>query len=42
MTDELEYFESEDFKEILQEYEESVKSGQPFYMDADDLADIAD
>jgi tetratricopeptide (TPR) repeat protein len=42
MTDELEYFESEDFKEILQEYEESVKSGEPFYMDADDLADIAD
>ena len=42
MIDELEYFESEDFKEILQEYEESVKSGQPFYMDADDLADIAD
>lgn len=42
MTDELEYFESEDFKEILQEYEASVKSGQSFYMDADDLADIAD
>jgi tetratricopeptide (TPR) repeat protein len=42
MTDELEYFESEDFKEILEEYEESVKSGHPIYMDADDLADIAD
>lgn len=42
MSDDREYFESEDFKEILKEYEESVESGQSFYMDADDLADIAD
>ena len=42
MTDDLAYFESEDFKEILKEYEDSVKSGHSFYMDADDLADIAD
>ena len=42
MTDDAAYFESEDFKQILQQYEDSVKSGQPIYMDADDLADIAD
>ena len=42
MTDNTEYFESEDFKEILRQYEESVKSGERIYMDADDLADIAD
>lgn len=42
MTDNTEYFESEDFKEILRQYEESVKSGTRIYMDADDLADIAD
>lgn len=42
MTEETEYFESEDFKEILRQYEESVKSGERIYIDADDLADIAD
>ena len=42
MTEDTEYFESEDFKEILRQYEESVKSGVHIYMDADDLADIAD
>ena len=40
--DELAYFDSEDFREILNKYEESAKSGHPIYMDADDLADIAD
>ena len=42
MADDAEYFKSEEFKEILQQYEESVGSGHPTYMDADDLADIAD
>ena len=41
-NDELAYFDSEDFREILNKYEESAKSGHPVYMDADDLADIAD
>ena len=36
-----EYFDNEEFKEILKQYEESVKSGGRIYMDADDLADIA-
>ncbi|MBP5715172.1 MAG: tetratricopeptide repeat protein [Prevotella sp.] len=42
MTDETAYFKSEEFMEILQQYEDSVKSGHPIYMDADDLASIAD
>jgi len=42
MADDSTYFETEEFKEILQQYEDSVRSGHPFYMDADDLADIAD
>lgn len=36
------YFDSEDFQNILEGYEESVKSGHPLFLDADDLADIAD
>lgn len=42
MKEDTEYFESKDFKKILKQYEESVKSGERIYMDADDLADIAD
>ena len=41
-TDDLAYFNSEGFRNILRQYEESAKSGHPIYMDADDLADIAD
>lgn len=37
-----EYFASEEFQEILEQYETSVKSGHSPYMDVDDLADIAD
>src|SRR5574344_2203568 len=36
------FFENDDFQEILRAYEEMTKSGQPVYMDADDLAEIAD
>jgi len=42
MTDDQAYFESKGFQEILKQYEESAKSGHAIYMDADDLADIAD
>ena len=42
MTDDQTYFESKGFQEILKQYEESAKSGHAIYMDADDLADIAD
>ena len=37
-----EYFEEEEFRELLNDYEEMVNSGQMVFMDADDLADIAD
>ena len=37
-----EYFDDEEFQEILNEYEAAVKSGQYVYMDVDDLADIAE
>lgn len=37
-----EYFDNEEFRSLLDTYEESVKSGHPLFMDADDLADIAD
>lgn len=42
MTDNQAYFNSEDFQQILKQYEESVQQGHSIYMDADDLADIAD
>lgn len=42
MTDDTAYFDSEGFKKLLEQYEDSIKSGHPVYMDADDLADIAD
>ena len=42
MTDDQAYFESKGFQEILKQYEESAKSGHTIYIDADDLADIAD
>ncbi|WP_289144401.1 tetratricopeptide repeat protein, partial [Xylanibacter rodentium] len=37
-----EYFDSKEFRDILTSYEESVRSGLPIFMDADDLTDIAD
>ena len=42
MEDETAYFETKEFQDILKRYEDSVRSGQPTYVDADDLADIAD
>jgi tetratricopeptide (TPR) repeat protein len=42
MTDDTDYFKTREFQKILKRYEESVRSGQSTYMDADDLADIAD
>lgn len=37
-----EYFDSEEFRELLTEYEEAVNTEQPLFMDADELAEIAD
>ncbi len=36
------YLNDEEFREILEEYEQTVKTGQPVFMDVDDLFDIAD
>ena len=36
------YFDSEEFSELLEDYEEAVSTGQPILQDADDLTDIAD
>ena len=36
-----EYFDSDDFRNMLAEYEEAVNTGQPVFMDADELAEIA-
>ena len=42
MSNEEEYFNDEEFREILNEYEQAAESGQTIFLDADDLADIAD
>ena len=36
------YFKSREFKELLDNYEASIKAGNSPFMDADDLVDIAD
>ena len=36
------YFDSEEFHELLNDYEDSVSSEQPIFLDADELTDIAD
>lgn len=42
MINEDAYFNDEEFREILNEYEQAAESGQTAFMDADDLAEIAD
>ena len=37
-----EYFNSEDFKELLDSYETALQAGEQPFMDADDLVDLAD
>lgn len=36
------YFDSDEFHDLLSEYEQAVNTGQPVFMDADELAEIAD
>lgn len=36
------YFDSEEFRELLSDYEKAVSAGEPVFMDADELAEIAD
>ncbi len=42
MNDNKEYFETDEFRELLDSYETAMKSGHPPFMDAEDLVDIAD
>ena len=37
-----EYFDSEEFREMLAEYEDAMNMGMPVFMDADELSEIAD
>lgn len=37
-----EYFDSEEFRELLAGYEEAVNTGQPVFLDPDELSEIAD
>ena len=36
------YFDSDEFREMVAEYEEAVSTGQPVFMDAEELTEIAD
>ena len=40
--DEQAYFEDPEFQESLRKYEEARRKGEPLYMDADELTDIAE
>ena len=42
MQTDNEYFDSDEFKDLLAAYEDSVSSGAPVFLDTDDLVDIAD
>lgn len=41
-SEELEYFESKEFRETLRQYESALHEGGHVYMDADELTDIAE
>ena len=41
-SNENSYFESKEFKNILQQFEKSQTSGNPMFMDSDDFSDIAE
>jgi tetratricopeptide (TPR) repeat protein len=36
------YFDSKEFRDLLSEYEQATESGSPVFLDADELAEIAD
>lgn len=41
-SEDLAYFESEEFKKTLGQYEAALNEGRPIYMDTDELTDIAE
>lgn len=42
LDDDLRYFETQEFKDILEKYETAREAGSPIYMDADELTDVAE
>ena len=42
LDDDLKYFESEEFKALLETYESAHEAGSQAYMEADELTDIAE
>lgn len=42
LDDDLKYFESPEFKKILESYESAMAEGSSIYMDADELTDLAE
>ncbi|MCR5179713.1 MAG: tetratricopeptide repeat protein [Bacteroidaceae bacterium] len=42
LNDDLKYFESREFKDILEKYESALEAGSALYMDADELTDVAE
>ena len=40
--DDWRYFQSREFRQLLQRYESAQKAGVPLYMDADELTDVAE
>lgn len=42
MTEDDRYFESEEFRELLAQYEYNLEYGHKIYLDADELCDLAD
>jgi len=42
LDDDLRYFETQEFKDILAKYETAREAGSPIYMDADELTDVAE
>ena len=41
-NEDIEYFEEEEFKQLLQRYENAKEEDQPIYLDADEFTDIAE
>lgn len=42
MTEDEKYYQTQEFKALLEQYEQMVADGRQIYMDADDLCDIAE
>jgi hypothetical protein len=36
------YFDSDEFRELLTDYEDALEQGRPVFLDSDELVDLAD